>query len=143
MSGIPATDSRERQIADSQFGGGATTWAPATWYLGISTTTPNGDGTGFTEPSGSAYARVAITNNATNFPAAVTSSGTTTKTNGTAFTFPNPTGTWGVATYYGFFTASSGGTPEYTGPLDTSITIKNGNTPVQFDIGQLVLTFGG
>lgn len=139
MVTIGATDTRERAIADSQFGGGATTWAPATWYLGLSTTAPNEDGTGFTEPVGGAYARVSITNNATNFPAAVTTTGTTTKTNGIKFTFVNPTGTWGSISYYGFFTASSGGTPEYWNPLDVSITVKNGNTPVEFDIGQLIM----
>ncbi len=134
-----AVDARERLIADSQFGGGATTWAPATWYLGLSTTVPNEDGSNFTEPVGGAYARVAITNNATNFPAATTSAGTTTKTNGAAFTFPNPTGTWGLILYYGFFTAASGGVPDYVGALDTGITVKSGNTPVQLDIGAMSL----
>lgn len=137
-----ATDSRERAIADSQFGGGATTWAPASWFPGLSTTTPSTDGSGFTEPSGGSYARPTITNNATNFTAAVTSSGTTTKTNGTVFAFANPTGTWGLIAYFGFFTAISGGTPEYWFKLDAAITVQNGNTPVQFDIGQLVMTFG-
>jgi hypothetical protein len=139
---VGATDARERTIADSQFGGGATTWAPATWYLGLSTTTPNDDGSGFTEPTGGSYARVAITNNATNFPAAVTSSdGVTTKTNGAKFTFPNPTGTWGAIVYYGFFTASTGGTAQYVAPLDAGITVRNGNTPVEFDVSQLSMSF--
>lgn len=137
-----ATDPRERAIADSQFGGGATTWAPATWYVGLTYTTPATDGSGFTEPVGSAYARCATTNNATNYPAASTSSGTTTKANGTTFAFPNPTGTWGLITYFGFFTASTGGLPEYWFKLDAAITVQNGNTPVQFDIGQLIMTFG-
>lgn len=136
-----AIDVREALIADSQFGGGATTWAPATWYLGLSTTLPNEDGSGFTEPVGGSYARVAITNNATNFPAAVTSSGTTTKSNGIKFTFPNPTGTWGAIVYYGFFTASTGGTAQYVAPLDAGITVRNGNTTVEFDIAQLSMTF--
>lgn len=134
-----AHNSREAQLANSQFGGGATTWAPATWYLGLSTTVPNDDGTGFTEPVGGSYARVAITNNATNFPPAQTVAGDTTKTNGTKFTFPNPTGSWGVVAHYGFFTTSTGGTPEYSNPLDAPITIKSGNTPVEFDINQLVM----
>lgn len=128
-------------IANSQFGGGATTWAPATWYVGLSTTTPNDDGSGFTEPVGGAYARVAVTNNATNFPTATTASGVTTKTNGAKITWPNPTGTWGAISYYGFFTASSGGTPEYTFALDTSITVKSGNTPVEFDVSQTSLAW--
>lgn len=84
---------------------------------------------------------MAVTNNTTNFPAATTSSGTTSKANGAKFTFPNPTGNWGIITYYGWFTASSGGTPEYTNPIDAPISPKNGNTPVEFDIGNLVMAF--
>lgn len=136
-----ATDTREQKIADSQFGGGATTWAPATWYLGLSTTTPNGAGGGFTEPSGGSYARVAVTNNATNFPAALTSGGVTTKTNGIKCTFTPPTGTWGIITYYGWFTTPTGGLPEYVFPLDAAITVKSGNTPVEFDISALTMTW--
>jgi hypothetical protein len=138
---VGASDLRERLMADSQLGGGATTWAPATWYLGLSTTAPNEDGTGFTEPVGGSYARVAITNNSTNWPAATTSAGVTTKKNGAKFTFPNPTGTWGLLGWWGLFTASSGGTPEWSNPLDTPITVQSGNTPVEFDIAQLVMQF--
>lgn len=138
---MSATDTRKQNIADSQFGGGATTWAPATWYLGLSTTTPNADGSNFTEPSGGSYARVAITNNATNFPAASSTSGVTSKSNGAKFTFPNPTGLWGAITYYGLFTASSGGSPQYFNALDTPVTVQNGNTPVEFDVGNLVISF--
>lgn len=132
---------REKAIADSQFGGGATSWAPATWYLGLSTTIPNDDGTNFTEPVGGAYARVPITNNATNFPPAQTVSNDTTKINGAKFTFVNPTGQWGSISHYGFFTAATGGTPEYSNALDAAITVRAGNTPVEFDIGQLVMSF--
>jgi len=136
-----AIDARECLIADSQFGGGATTWAPATWYLGLSVSVPNDDGTGFSEPVGGSYARVAVTNNSTNFPAAVTTAGETTKTNGAKFTFTNPTGLWGNVVAYGWFTASSGGLPQYHNPLDSGITIKSGNTPVEFDINALVMRF--
>lgn len=142
-----ATAPRERLIADSQFGGtqqppSVGTYAPATWHLALSTTTPSNDGAGFTEPSGGSYARVSITNNATNFPAATTdSSGITKKMNGTKFTFSNPTGNWGTITYFGFFIASSGGTVQYFQPLDASINPKTGNTPVEFDVNQLVMTF--
>lgn len=135
MVTLGASDSRERAIADAQFGSGS----PANWYFGLSTTTPADDGSGFTEPSGNAYARVTVVNNSTNFPAASTTGGVTTKSNGTAITFPNPTGNWGAITYAGVFTASSGGTPEYTFALLTTITPKSGNTPVQFDIGGLVM----
>lgn len=137
-----ATEARERTIADSQFGGGTSTWAPATWYLGLSTTTPANDGTGFTEPVGSGYARVAVTNNATNFPPASTADGITRKQSGAKFTFPNPTGNWGTITHYGWFTTASGGTPQFHGPLDAPISPRNGNSPVEFDTGQLIMTFG-
>lgn len=136
-----AHNARERTVADAQFGSGAGLGAPATWFLGISVTTPNEDGTGFTEPVGGSYARVSIANNATNFPAATTVSDETRKTNGTKFTFVNPTGTWGIATYWGLFTALTGGLPEYSDPLDAAIAIRSGNTPVEFDIGQWIITF--
>jgi hypothetical protein len=139
---MSATATRERVIADSQFGGGAiTNVAPATWYLALSTTTPANDGTGFTEPVGGSYARVAITNNATNWPAAATADGVTKKTSGAKFTFPNPTGSWGAVTHWGLFLASTGGTPEWVGALDAPISPKSGNTPVEFDTASLSLVF--
>lgn len=135
MVNIGASDSRERVIADSQFGSGT----PATWYIGLSTTQPNDDGTGFTEPVGGSYARKAVTNNVTNWPAAATVGGVTTKANGTKITFVDPTGTWGSAVAWGAFLASSGGTPEFTNGLQTPVTIKSGNTPVEFDVAALSL----
>lgn len=135
------TTAREQKVADSQFGGGATTWAPATWYLGLSTTAPADDGTGFTEPVGNGYQRAAVTNSAANFPPATTSDGVTRKTSGAAFTFPNPTGPWGQVAHYGWFTAATGGTPEWVGPLDAPISPRSGNTPVEFPAGMFVMVF--
>jgi len=141
-----ATDARERLIADSQFGAGNITvstivYAPTTWYLGLSKTTPNEDGTNFTEPVGLGYGRVTVLNNFTNFQLAVTSLGVTTKANGAKFTYANPSGLWGLLTDYGWFTTLTGGIPEYTHQLDVPITVQNGNTPVEFDIGQLVMVW--
>lgn len=129
---------RARTIADGQLSGGT----PATWYVGLSTTVMSDDGTNFTEPVAGAYARVAVTNNITNWPAAVTAAGATTKSNGTKITFPNPTGSWGALVAWGMFTASTGGVPEFFNPLDTAITASSGNTPVEFDIGQLITKWG-
>lgn len=126
-----------RTIADSRFGSGS----PSIWYIGISTTPSNADGTGFTEPVGGSYARVAVTNNGTNFPNAATVAGVTEKVTGAKITFPNPTGNWGTVVEWGAFTASSGGTPRYTNPLDSPINPRNGNTPVEFDIGALATTW--
>lgn len=150
-----ATDARERLLADMQFGSGAISvtntgtiiggaFAPGTWYLGLSTTTPNEDGSNFTEPVGMSYARVTVLNDFTKFNVAVTDLGVTTKSNKAKFTFPNPTGFWGLLTDYGWFTNSSAviaPTPEYTHALDVPITVQSGNTPVEFDIGQLVMVW--
>jgi hypothetical protein len=68
-----ASDARERAVLDSIFGSSN----PVTWYVGLTKAVPNDDGTGFTEPVAMGYARVAYTNNTTNFPAAVTTSGRT------------------------------------------------------------------
>jgi hypothetical protein len=140
---LGATLAREAVIANSQFGAGAIAGvAPATWYVGLSVGTPGNDGSGFIEPTGGAYARVAVTNNATNWPAAtVGSDGLTRKTNGAKITFPNPTGNWGQVGYWGLFLAASGGTPEWVQALDAPISPRSGNTPVEFDIGQLIMTF--
>lgn len=139
-----AIDARERLMADVMFGAGAVvlntiTYAPATWYLALSTTQPNEDGTGFTEPVGGSYARPALTNNATNFPPSTTVNGVTTKKNGAAFTFPNPSGLWGLIGWYGFFDVASGGLVQWHNPLDTPITVQSGNTPVEFAAGQLIM----
>ncbi len=88
--------------------GGLGTSLPSTWYigLGLSTGTPTESApSGFVEPSGGAYARVAVTNNSSNFNAA--SNGQLT--NSTTITFPESTATWGYVNYIGFFDALAGG----------------------------------
>lgn len=102
-------DATELETLDAYFG--ATTLGPATWYVGLFTTMPNDAGSGGTEVSGGSYARVAVTNNGTNFPSA------NPKITGTAVTFPTATGSWGTVVGYGFFTASSGGTAKFVGKL--------------------------
>lgn len=133
---MSASDARERAVLDSIFGSGT----PPTWYQGLTTTVPNDDGSGFTEPVGNGYARVAKTNNTTNFPAAATVAGETSKKNGTKITYPDPTGPWGDIKGYGWFTASTGGTPEFVNGIDADISPKSGNTPVEFDVAQCSTT---
>lgn len=105
------SDYLENKILDHVLGGGDYT-RPATVYVGLFTTAPSDTGGG-TEVSGGSYARVAVTNNATNFPAA--SSGS--KSNGTAITFPAATANWGTVVAFGIFDASSGGNLLYWGWL--------------------------
>ncbi|AEA27928.1 hypothetical protein Psed_5801 [Pseudonocardia dioxanivorans CB1190] len=126
--------------ADTRLGSGT----PATWYLGMSLTVSNADGSGFTEPgSGVNYGRVAISNNTTNWPAAVLIANRVLKRNGAKFTFANPTGSWGLLVEWGLFLALTGGLPRITNPLNQPISPKSGNTPVEFDINALELPFGG
>lgn len=90
---------------------------PATVYLALFTVIPTKAGTGGTEVSGGSYARVAITCNTTNFPAAVAQ----LIKLATAQTFPAATADWApVATPvvgWGLFDASTSGNLLYMSPL--------------------------
>jgi hypothetical protein len=118
-------------ILDALFGSGS----PATLYIGLFTDTPGPDGTGGTEVTGGSYARKAVTNDATNWPAAAAG----VKSNGAAITFVTASALWGAVEGVGVFAASSGGTPMYFGDLDTPRTVNNGDT-FSFAISQLVIT---
>jgi hypothetical protein len=108
--------------------------APATLYVGLSTTAPNIGGTGITEPSGSAYARVAVTNNVTNFPNAANGA----KSNGTVVTFPTATGPWGTVTHFFISDLATGGNIIGYGILGTAQSVANGGT-VSFAAGALTI----
>lgn len=85
------TDFGEDKVLDSLYSATAL-GAPATFHIALMTAAGNetaGLGGG-TEATGGGYARIAVTNNATNFPA---SSGGS-KTNGTAFSSATSTGAW-------------------------------------------------
>jgi hypothetical protein len=91
----------------------ATYTAPATTHVSLFTVV-SADGATFTEPVGNAYARVAVTNNATNWPAA----GSGLKSNGTAITFPKATpGGWGTIRGWGIHDAASAGNLLFWGLL--------------------------
>lgn len=101
------TNYLEGKVLDLIFG--ATAYSvPGTIYAALFTTCPIDDGTGGTEVSGGSYARVAITNNTTNFPNA-TLGNPSTKKNGTVITFPTATANWGTVIGMGFYDASSAG----------------------------------
>jgi hypothetical protein len=114
--------------------GGADWPRPATVYVALSTTTPNDDGTNFTEPVGNNYSRASVTNNATNWPAASGGS----KDNGTAVTFPTASGSWGTVTHFGIYDAASSGNLLAHGALAASKSPANLDTP-EFAIGELVV----
>lgn len=72
---------------------------PTAWYVGLFTADPTDTGSGATEISGNAYARVAAT---------FTVSGDTATTSA-AVEFAAATGSWGTISHIGIFDASSGG----------------------------------
>lgn len=114
----------DNELLDHVFGNAAYT-APANLYFALSTTAPTVAGGNFTEPSGNGYARVAVTNNATNFPAATNGS----KKNATQITFPQATGAWGTVTYFGIFDSNTAGNLLAFAALTTSKDITTGDTP--------------
>jgi len=116
----------------------ATNSAPTTHYIGLSTTTPTNTGTNVTEPTGGSYARVAVTNNATNWPAASARA----KSNGVAITFVAATASWGTATHFVIYDAASGGTFVAWGALSGATAIGTG-VQVSFAIGDLDITAPG
>jgi hypothetical protein len=85
---------------------GSTTLLGSTVYVGLMLAIPNPDGTGVVEPSGGAYARVAVTNDSTHWPAATARA----KTHASNIVFPQATGNWGTIICVGIFSALTSGT---------------------------------
>lgn len=129
-----AVNAYENAILDHLFGAAALS-VPADWHVGLFTTTPADDGTGGTEVSGGAYARVAVTRNATNFPAA--SGGA--MANGTVIQFATPTAAWGNVKSVGLWDAASAGNLRFFTVLTTAKDINIGDD-VEFAVGDLDIT---
>jgi len=64
---------------------------PSTVHIGLSTTSIDDDGTGYTEPVGGSYARVSVANTNASFTVSVAGQ----KTNAIDFDFPQASGDWG------------------------------------------------
>jgi hypothetical protein len=132
-SGLALGDNSRNGLLNLAFGGAAYT-RPTTLYAGAFTspqTSPTGGGT---EVTGGSYARVAVTNNATNFPAASAGS----KSNGTTISWPAATASWGTVTDVALFDSVSGGNLIAFDTLTASRAISSGNT-LRMTAGQLVL----
>lgn len=124
------SDYLENELLDHVLGGGDYS-RPATVYVALYTVAPT-DADGGTEVSGGSYARAAVVNNATNWPAA--SGGA--KSNGTVITFPTATANWGEVVAFAILDAAAAGNFLYWGDLTTPKTINNGDT-AQFPVGEL------
>ena len=126
----------ELKVLDGVLGGPDFTH-PATVYLALFTVTPTSAGGG-TEATGGAYARVAITNNSTNWPAA-SGAGPGVKANGTAITYPTATVAWGTVVAWALFDAASAGNMLYWGSLNTPRAVNISDTP-SFAAASLTIT---
>lgn len=99
---------------------------PATLYAFYSYTLPTAAGGNITEPVGFAYARRAVTNNTTNFANASNGS----KVTGAEIAFTAASGgSWGKPSYFGFMTASSGGSLYCATRIPNPRTINDGTIP--------------
>jgi hypothetical protein len=131
---MSSTTTMENLNLDAWFGGVALS-VPGIYYAALSTTTPTEAGTNFTEPASGAYARVAVTNNLTNFPSASGGS----KTNGTAISFTESTASWGTITHIGFYNQLTGGTLYFWEALPVSKAVA-ANVTVYFSAGALTIS---
>jgi len=113
-------------ILDDMLGSSATKLG-VTIELGLSSTTPNPDGSNITEPTGGGYARLSITNNSTNWPPA--SGGI--KSNGIEYNWTPSGANWNGLTHWVIWDS---GIPKLFGILDNgsgtpqTVNIPDGDT---------------
>lgn len=112
---------------------------PITFYLGLSTTTVNDDGTGVTEPNVPSYNRIGINNNKIVWSTAEISEGKSLLKNLTEFEFNTATEAWGTAVSWFISDSESGGNILAYGDLNPPITI-NENSRVIIPVNSLTIT---
>lgn len=119
-------------VAGNVFGSKTTPALPSAYYLGLSATAPNVDGSGVKEPSAtSGYTRVEIDG------LSAPDNGVISNTK--AIVFGESTSSWGVATHYVVYDSKSGGNLLMYGALEAPRTI-DASTIVTIKDNCLVLT---
>lgn len=138
MSGSKS-DYLEKAILDHLVGG-STLAKPTNVYIAVSTAAYSDAATGasMTEVTGGGYGRVAVSNNASNWPNA-TGSSPALKQNGAPFTFPTASSSWGTLLSFYIVDAASGGNILYGGDLATAKTVGSGDTAT-FATGTISIT---
>jgi hypothetical protein len=123
------------KILDASFGNVALSM-PATWYVGLSLADPGNSGSGVVEPlvSGS-YARVAVTNNKSNFSNSL--NGVVTNLGNIAF--PESGSAWGTVTTVCFWDSLTSGSMWHYQNL-TSPKVVQENTIISFSASTIVLS---
>lgn len=132
------TDYLENEMLDHTLSASTYT-PPATLYFGLWTSalfdSATGSTTGEVSTSGTNYARAAVTNNTTNFPAA--SGGI--KSNGTTISYSTASTSWGTVSYVGITDAITGGNMLMWSDLGTAKAVAAGDTP-SFSAGALTFS---
>lgn len=118
-------------LAGNVFRSKLTPSLPGTLYVGVSSTAPGMDGTGFTEPADSAYSRVQLTGMGSPANGVVT--------NTAYINFPESVKNWGVMTHFGIFDAKSAGNLLMYGKLEPSRTVESASAII-FKPGTLKLS---
>ena len=118
-------------IAGNVFGSKTTPALPGEYYIGVSTSAPNMDGTGVTEPTDAAYARVKIESLST------PTSGVVKNTADIAFA--DATEDWGTCTHFVVYDAQTGGNLLMAGKLDRN-RIVQADSQLRFLANGLTLT---
>ena len=107
--------------------------APSSIWLGLSTTAPNEDGTGITEPV-PGYARLQLTAAFT-----VLGGGVGQAINTAVIEFAAATGSWGTVSHFIFMSALTAGTMYLKAPLTAPLMVGAGAV-VRFQPGLIVVT---
>ncbi len=119
---------------------GKTSYTVPTWYVALSTTTPNESSGSFTEPSNGGYIRPTLT------PAtwtAATGGDPSSTSYGGAISFAQATGGWGTVSYFGLFSVKtqSTGLVQFWGTLTTAKAIQTNDT-ASFSANSLKIELG-
>lgn len=136
------TDYAENKSLDALLRG-QSLGAPATWYIGLTNDTCTDAGSG-TEPSGGAYARVAVTAALADWAGTqgagttVASSGTSgTTSNNATITFPESTAAWGNLQAVRWYDASTAGNAWICINLTAPFNVSAAGVTVRFTVGTL------
>jgi len=132
---MSASNYLENKILDHILGNTAYS-APATVYIALHTADPTDVGN-VGEVTCTGYARLAVTNNTTNWPNASGGS----KSSGADFTFAIPgSGGWGTVNYFSIWDASSAGNCLFISAVLAIPKTINQNDVVKFSSGNLTVT---
>lgn len=136
------SDKWENNLIDGIFRGQTVTF-PATIYVGLTTDACTDSALG-TEPSGNAYARVAVTSSLANWAGTQAAASTTASTgtggttsNNAVITFPTSTGAWGTVVAVRFYDASTAGNMIACIALTSSLNVSASGFTPSFPAGSL------